>query len=85
MMKNKLLIKLYVPAIDSEYEIFIPTNETIKKVVGLIIKCIEDLSDITLSSDSTYYLIDPELSVIYPNSAIIRDTNIVNDKKIILL
>lgn len=85
MMKNKLLIKLYVPAIDSEYEIFIPTNETIKKVVGLIIKCIEDLSDITLSSNSTYYLIDPELSAIYPNSAIIRDTNIVNDKKIILL
>ena len=36
-MKNKILIKLYVPFIDEIYELFIPTNESVKKVVDLVV------------------------------------------------
>ena len=34
-MNNKILIKLYVPCIDMEYELFIPTNESLKKIIEL--------------------------------------------------
>ena len=84
-MKNKVLIKLYVPAIDMEYELFIPTNETVKKVVDLLVNSIQELSDDALPIDNRYYLFDPESASIYGNAAIIRDTKITNDKRILLI
>ena len=84
-MKNKVLVKVYVPSIDEEYEIYIPTNESIKKVMELIIKSIYELSDSNLNLESKHYLLDPDTSTIYVNDLIIRDTNIKNSKKIILI
>ena len=84
-MKNKILIKLYVPFIDEVYEIFIPTNESVKKVVDLIVKSVYELSDERLNLDIKYHIIDPDTSDIYQESIIIRDSNIVNGKKIVLV
>ena len=84
-MKNKILIKLYVPFIDEVYEIFIPTNESVKKVVDLIVKSVYELSDERLNLDVKYHIIDPDTSLIYQESLIIRDSNIVNGKKIVLV
>lgn len=84
-MKNKVLIKVYVPSIDELYEIYIPTNESVKKVLDLIVKSIYELSDSNLDIDENHYMLDPESSNIYLNDQIIRDTNIKNSKKIILI
>ena len=84
-MKNKILIEIYVPSIDEEYEIYIPTNESIKKVLELIVKSVFELSDSNLSLEQQHYLLDPDTSSIYMNDQIIRDTNIKNSKKIILV
>ena len=84
-MKDKVLIRIYIPAIVEEFEIFIPTNESIKKVLDLIIKSINELTDGALNNDSNYYLIDPVNSYIYDLSNIVRNTNIANYKKLILL
>ena len=84
-MKNKVLIKVYVPIIDEEYEIYIPTNESIKKVLELIVKSIYELSDSYLDISVNHYLLDPNTSNIYMNDQIIRDTDIKNSKKLILV
>lgn len=84
-MKNKVLVKVYVPSIDEGYEIYIPTNETIDKVLELIIKSVFELSDENLDLNQNHYLLDPETSIIYENANIIRDTNIKNSKKLILI
>ena len=84
-MKNKVLVKVYVPSIDEEYEIYIPTNETIKKVLELLIKSIYELSDSNLDQEEKHYILDPDTSTIYTNDQIIRDTNIKNSKKVILI
>ena len=84
-MKNKVLVKVYVPSIDEEYEIYIPVNESIKKVLELIIKSVYELSDSNLEKDTKHYILDPDTSIIYKNDEIIRDTNIKNSKKIILI
>ena len=84
-MKNKILVKIYVSDIDEEYEIYIPVNETINKVLELVIKSVSELSDNNLDSNKTYHLLDPESSIIYDNSNIVRDTNIKNNKKIVLI
>ena len=84
-MKNKVLVKVYVPCIDEEYEIYIPTNETINKVLQLIIKYIYELYDSSLDLETKHYILDPDTSITYTNDQIIRDTNIKNSKKIILV
>ncbi len=84
-MKNKVLVEVYVPSIDEKYEIYIPTNETIKKVLELLIKSIYELSDSNLNQEEKHYILDPDTSTTYTNDQIIRDTNIKNSKKIILI
>ena len=84
-MKNKVLINVYVPSIDECYEIYIPTNETVNKVLELIIKSVYELSDSNLDIESNHYILDPETLLILGNEQIIRDINIKNGKKIILI
>lgn len=84
-MKNKILVMVYVPMIDEQYEIYIPVNETINKVLQLIVKSIYELSDSNFIETEKHYILDPSTSIIYDNSQIIRDTNIKNSKKLILI
>ena len=82
-MKNKILIKLIVPALNQEYEIFIPVNERICKIKELLKKSIADLSDSDIDLEKTYSLLDPEMGTIYDSRLAVRDTNIVNLKRVI--
>ena len=84
-MKNKVLVNVYVPSIDEEYEIYIPTNESINKVLQLIIKSVYDLSDSNLDQEVKHYILDPDTSTIFTNEQLIRNTNIKNGKRIILV
>ena len=83
-MKNKILIKLIVPCLNREYEVFIPVNERICKVKELLVKCIADLSDSDFDTERIYSLLDPEVGTIYDSRLPVRDTNIVNIKRVIL-
>ena len=84
-MKNKVLVNVYIPNIDENYEIYIPTNETVNKVLELILKSVYELSDSNFDIEKKHYLLDPDTSLVYDISLIIRDTNIKNDKKLILI
>lgn len=84
-MKNKVLVNVYVPSIDDLFDIYVPVNESVNKVLELILKSINDLSDSSMDLSGKHYILDPETSNIYDLSLIIRDTNIKNNKKIILI
>lgn len=84
-MKNKVLVSIYVTSIDDSYQIYIPTNESINKVLELIVKSVYELSDSNLDKDTKHYILDPDTGIVYTNDQIIRDTNIKNGKKIILI
>jgi len=83
-MKNKVLVELYIVEADKYYNVFIPINEYLGKIVDFIVDSAFELSDIT-PSKSEYYLIDPDNGVVYDNAKLIRDTNIKNAKKIFLV
>ena len=83
-MKNKILIKVIVPTLGSEFEMFIPVNERISQVKKIIIKALVDISDGEFKVTKGYSLIDPDQGTIYDSRLIIRDTNIINIKRIIL-
>ena len=83
-MKNKILIKLIVPSLNDEFEIFVPVNERISKVKELLVKSIKDISDSAFDDTRLYSLLDPDTGTIYDSRLPIRDTNIKNSKKVIL-
>jgi len=85
MMKNKVLIKVYVVSISEEYEIYVPTNESIKGVINLIVKSVYELSDGRIDMNDRYCLVDCDTNTMYNYSIIVRDTNIINGKKIFLI
>ena len=84
-MKNKILINVYVLCLSEEYEIYIPTNESVKEVINLIVKSVYELSDGRINLDNNYCLLDCDSNNVYNYSSIVRDTNIINGKKVILI
>lgn len=84
-MKNKVLIKVIVPSLNEEYEVFIPVNERITKVKELLAKSINDISDSSFDTNKIYSLIDPDMGTIYDSRLSVRETNIINSKKVVLL
>ena len=44
-MENKVLVKLLVPEIDEEYDIFLPVNKKIGNIINLLIKAVNELSN----------------------------------------
>lgn len=84
-MKNKILVKVYVVSISEEYDIYIPTNESIKGIIGLIVKSVSELSDGVLPVNDNYCLLNCENNFLYNYSSIVRNTDITNGKKLFLI
>lgn len=84
-MKNKVLIKLIVPELNESYDLFIPVNEYIWKIIKLSVTAIADLSRGTLDVNKDYYLINKDNGNIYQNNQIVINTEIRNSTELILL
>ena len=84
-MKNKILVKVYVPTIQEEYNIYIPINIRIGQLTILLSKSISELQDISFDPINTHIIIDTSSGKTYQSDVIIRDTEIVNGSRIILI
>ncbi len=83
-MKNKILIELYIVDTDNYYNLYIPVNEYIGKVIKLIVASAFELDDVE-QLNKEYYLIDPDNGEVYDNSLLIRNSNIKNAKVVYLV
>lgn len=83
-MKNKILIELYIVETDNYYNINIPVNEYIGKIIKLIVSSAFELDDVEYL-DKEYYLMDPDNGEVYDNHLLIRDSNIRNAKRVYLV
>lgn len=85
MNKNKILIELYIPLIEKNYDLYIPIN----KKVGTIKKLIEDgLVDLTdndyiIKEDTNFY--SKETGELYDVNKSVRETDLKNGSRIILI
>ena len=85
MVNNKVLIKLYVPTIGKDYDVFIPVNEFIWKVNKLLVKSVSDLTDGTFPIRKNYALINANSGKIYNNNEVIINTDIRNTTELALI
>ena len=84
-MNNKVLIRLLVPELDMNFDLFIPVNEIVWKIKKLIVKSISDLANVNLDIQNEYVLINKDSSRIYQNNEIVIETDIRNATELILL
>lgn len=84
-MKNKVLVKLLVPAIDESFDIFVPVNEVVWKIKKMILKCVNDISSCNFDLDTDYVLLNKTTSKIYNNNEVIIDTDIRNGTELLII
>ncbi len=83
---NKFLIMVIVPEIEMNYEIYIPNNKKVGTIKKYVYRSIVELSNGSLEKkEEEMKLIDRNTGREYQNDIYIKDTNIRNGSKVILL
>ena len=84
-MNNKILIELEIPLIEKRYDLFIPINKKVGTVKNLIENPLVELTDsaYVAKDDSNFY--SKETGEIFDVNKTVRDTNLRNGSRIILI
>lgn len=84
-MNNKILVEIYVPLIEEEYDVFIPINKRVGTIKQIFEKLIAESSDSGYKEkeDSNFY--SKETGIVYDVQLIIKDTDLKNGSRIILI
>lgn len=85
MNKNKILIELEIPLIERKYDLFIPVNKKVGTIKKLVEQALVDLSDgsYVIAEDTNLY--SKETGVVYDVNKTVRDTDLKNGSRVILL
>ncbi len=85
-MKNKFLITVIVPEIEMEYDLYIPNNKKIGTIKQNILKCIAELSGgIYLKNIESVRMFDRTTGLEFDNDALVKDSEIKNGSRIIIM
>ena len=82
---NKILVLVYIPEIEREYDLYIPINKKIGTIKKYLIKSIIDFNDGNVSNIEKFKLYDKMSSVLYDNNMLVKDSGIKNGSQLILM
>ncbi len=85
MNKNKILVELEVPLTEKKYELFIPINKKIGTIKSLIESALVELTDGVYEIREDTNLYGKDTGYIYDVNKTVRDTDLQNGSRIILL
>ena len=85
MNKNKILISIEIPNIEKKYDLFIPINKKIGTIKRLIEEALVDLTDKAYKPKESSNFYSKETGIIYDVNQTVRDTDLKNGSKIVLL
>ena len=85
MNKNKILIELYIPLIEKNYDLYIPINKKIGTIKKLIEEGLIDLADhdYIIKEGSNFY--SKETGEVYDVNKSVRETDLKNGSRIVLI
>ncbi len=82
---DKVLVVVTLPLLEVEYDIFVPINKKVGTIKKLIIDTIFELSDGVLNHSDNFKLYNKETGKILENDSFVKDENINNGTRLILL
>lgn len=85
MENNKILIELDIPLIEKSYDLYIPINKTIGTVKRLIEEALVEITEgaYIIKQETNFY--SKETGQIYDINHKVRDTDLKNGSRIILI
>lgn len=84
-MKNKVLVELVVPDIDEVYNVYLPVNRRIGNIIELLCKAIDELTNGVYSENSKINLYNSSTGEKYSLNSLLRETDIRNGSRIVLM
>ena len=84
-MKNKVNVDIIVPALEEQYNVFIPINKKTIEVIFLLNKAINELSSDCFPINEELTLIDGFTGSVYDINKTIKENKILNGSRIILM
>lgn len=85
MIENKVLVSVNVPILEKKYDVYFPVNRKIYNVIGMIKSSLYELSQGSFDMSKEYILYNMENGEPYDMSMLVRESNIRNGSKVILL
>lgn len=85
MNKNKILIELEIPLLEKKYDLFIPINKKIGTVKRLLENSLKELTDTDYEIREDTNLYSKDTGEIYDVNKTVRDTDLQNGSRIILI
>ena len=82
---NKILVKLYVPAIEMQYDVWLPINRKIYNVITLLVKAINELCSGEYKPENMPMLYDKNAAKMYDINLSVKANEIKNGTEIILI
>ena len=84
-MMHKVLVKLYVPIIEKEYEIWLPLNKKVYKVTNMIVKSVNELCGGYYTPSQMPMLYNKVSAKPYDVNLNVKENDIKNGTEIILI
>jgi len=81
MFENKVLVNLYILSLGMSFELYIPVNEKIGNISKLINSTMFDSIDM----EKNYSILNVEDGTFYKKNDLVRNTNIKNGTKLLLV
>lgn len=85
MEKNKILVEMEIPLIEKKYDLFIPINKKIGTIKSLIESSLLELTDNSYEIKDDTNLYSKDTGIVYDVNQTVRDTDLKNGSRIILL
>ena len=82
---NKILVLVYIPEIEQEYDVYIPINKKIGTIKKYLISSVEEFNDGNVSNIENFKIYDKDSSKMYDNNTYVRDSGIQNGSRLILM
>jgi len=84
-MKNKVNVDIIVPALEEQYNVFIPVNKRTIEIIFLLNKAINEISFGSFPISEHLSLVDGFTGSIYDTNRTIKENKILNGSKLILM
>ena len=82
---DKILVKLYVPEIDAEYDVLLPLNKKIYNIIMLLVKAVNEFSGNYYKPTKMPNLYNKLTAENYDVNLTLNDSNIRNGTEIVLI
>ena len=82
---NKVLVKLYIPVIEEQYDVWLPKNKKIYNIILLLLKGLNELTKETYNAENFPMLYNKLTGIKYNINDRVQNTDITNGTEIILI